>query len=227
VSYRWEWSFAAADASFRRAIALRPDYVLAHHWHGELLSLLGRTDEAVAALRRAIELEPESVPARVDLCWALNRAMRYEEAVVSCREAQALDAKEWRAPRGLGLAFEGLGRGDEAIQHYLRSEALRGASAATLSELQAAYDAQGIAGYWRGRIALIQRAAPGGKALPYGSAGALAVIYAGIGEREQALRWLETSLLARDEGPLSLLDPRWDGVRADARFLELKRRVGL
>jgi serine/threonine-protein kinase len=227
VSYRWEWSFAAADASFRRAIALRPDYVLAHHWRGELLSLLGRTEEAAASLRRAIELEPESVPARVDLCWALNRAKRYDEAAAACREAEALDAKEWRAPRGLGLAFEGLGRGDEAIQHYLRSEALRGANAAALAELRSAYDTQGIAGYWRGRIALIQRAANGGKALPYGSAGALAVIYAGIGEREEALRWLAASLLAKDEGPLSLLDPRWDALRSDARFVDLKRQVGL
>jgi serine/threonine-protein kinase len=227
VSYRWEWSFAGADASFRRAIALRPEYVLAHHWHGELLSLLGKSDAAAAALRRAIALEPESVPARVDLCWALNRAKRFEEAAASCRDAETLDAKEWRAPRGLGLAFEGLGRGDESIQHYLRSESLRGANSATLAQLRAAYDKQGIAGYWRGRIALIQRAAPTGKALPYGTAGALAVIYAGIGEREEALRWLAASLEAKDEGPLSLLDPRWDALRSDPRFLELKQRVGL
>jgi tetratricopeptide (TPR) repeat protein len=226
VTYRWEWRFAEADASFRRAIALRPDYVLARHWHGELLSLLGRPEEAAASLRRALELEPESVPVRVDLCWALNRARRYDEAIAACREAESRDAKEWRAPRGLGLAFEGKGRGDEAIQHYLRSESLRGASAATLAELRAAFDEQGMPGYWRGRIALIQRAAKSGQ-VPYGSAGAFAVIYAGIGEREEALRWLASSLEARDEGPLSLLDPRWDALRSEPRFLELKRRVGL
>jgi tetratricopeptide (TPR) repeat protein len=163
---------------------------------------------------------------RVDLCWALNRARRYDEAIAACREAESRDAKEWRAPRGLGLAFEGKGRGDEAIQHYLRSESLRGASAATLAELRAAFDEQGMPGYWRGRIALIQRAAKSGQ-VPYGSAGAFAVIYAGIGEREEALRWLASSLEARDEGPLSLLDPRWDALRSEPRFLELKRRVGL
>jgi hypothetical protein len=59
---------------------------------------------------------------------------------------------------------------------------------------------------------------------PYASA----LVHAGLGETDEAFRWLERAWDARDVHLLYLpVDPKWDGLRADARFADLLRRCGL
>jgi tetratricopeptide (TPR) repeat protein len=63
--YYWEWE--AAEEAFARAIALNPDYPLAHKWHSDLLRTLGRYDESLQAVERAVALDPRSPNARTVL----------------------------------------------------------------------------------------------------------------------------------------------------------------
>jgi hypothetical protein len=56
----------------------------------------------------------------------------------------------------------------------------------------------------------------------------IALVYAGLGEKDEAFAWLEKSFVARDKGLTYLkIDPCLDPLRSDSRFHDLVRRVGL
>lgn len=110
LTYKSDWQWDAAEASFQRAIELSPNYALAHHWYGELLGLLGRSEESIARLEEARELDPASVAIQTDLCDAYYRARRFDEAIHECRLA-TLHAQLGEVDR----AFEYL---DKSVAEY-------------------------------------------------------------------------------------------------------------
>ncbi len=62
----------------------------------------------------------------------------------------------------------------------------------------------------------------------YTGSGDLAVVYAALGEREQAFLWLEKAFDERDSWmPYLKVEPLFDPLRSDPRFQDLLRRVGL
>jgi tetratricopeptide (TPR) repeat protein len=81
----------AAEASFRRALAIKPDDVTANHWLGEMLSLLGRPDEGLALLERAHQADPASLIVATDIVKALFLARRYDQAIARGKEVVELD----------------------------------------------------------------------------------------------------------------------------------------
>ncbi len=76
--YDWDWR--TADREYARAIEVEPGYPTAHHWRGELLGQLGRSDEAIQLLRHARALDPLSLIINTDLGRAYYFARRYDEA---------------------------------------------------------------------------------------------------------------------------------------------------
>src|SRR5262249_60369130 len=80
VSLYWQGRTTEAEASFRRAIVLKRDYVRAHCDLGEMCAEQGRLDEAERAYREAIRLKPDSLTARVALPRVLLAAGRPAEA---------------------------------------------------------------------------------------------------------------------------------------------------
>jgi len=222
-SYNWDWD--GAEQEYQRALALNPNFATARHWHGFYLGILGRIDEAVAELRRAQELNPLSIIIRTHLGLMLYRGGRYDEAIAQL--AQTLDLEPYFAAAQYFLALGLLQKGkyQEAIEH------LEGA----LRVSPGSPDVVGALGHAH---AVCKRKSEARKVLKelcrlaeqrFVSAFDFAIIYAGLGEANSAFEWLERARVERSFSMLLSLkaEPRLDPLRADIRFQDLLRQVGL
>jgi tetratricopeptide (TPR) repeat protein len=87
--YQWDW--AAAEASFRRAIAANPNYATGHHWNADFLAGRGRLEESLREMRKAHELDPLSRIIGAELGWVYHLLHRSEEAEAQVRRTLTLD----------------------------------------------------------------------------------------------------------------------------------------
>ena len=113
----YEWRWAEAEASFRRAIAANPNYATAHHWYGDFLAGRGRLDESLREMRRAHELDPLSRIIGVELGWLHYLMRRTREAEEHIRRTLALDRNYAHAYMVLGMIH--LQAGDPASRDRL------------------------------------------------------------------------------------------------------------
>ena len=114
-----------AEACYRMALELKPDYPEASNNLGAALQDLGRLEEAVDCHRRAIELKPDYVEAHTNLGAALNDLGRRDEAVACHQAALAIAPDSWAAHNNLGTALQELGRRDEALASFRRAVAIK------------------------------------------------------------------------------------------------------
>jgi DNA-binding winged helix-turn-helix (wHTH) protein/TolB-like protein/tetratricopeptide (TPR) repeat protein len=228
VTYKSEWKWAEAEREFKRAIELNPNFVLAHHWYGEMLGLIGRSDDARAEFRRAQELDPLSVAVRVDFARMLTRLGRARDALQLVDEGLAVNPAELRLYRERALALFAQGRNAEAVDNMLRYRTLAGTSADDLTLLRSAMASGGVRGYRLQEVEILRRQLKAGGAWPYGLATALALGYAGLSDRDQTIEWLQRCADTLEDGALGMKQGReYDFVRDDPRFRALYRRLGL
>ena len=222
---RFQWQ--AAERSFKRAIELKPGYSTARLWYSVFLTQHGRFSEAIAEIKTAMSLDPLSVAPRLQFASLLMMARRFDDAVAQYDAAQSLDSTFATGYRHKAITM--LHKRDYARAQALFEQARQlspvGAEdqemKADLGFLYAvsgrADEARAIAGD------LIQRYERAGE----GVAGSIAAIFAGLGARDEAIRWLERARDARDpEAGYLLVDPRWDSLRDDPRFRALLTSLG-
>ncbi|HET7841451.1 MAG TPA: FlgO family outer membrane protein, partial [Terriglobia bacterium] len=113
-----DWDARGAEAEYRRALELDPNYVTAHHWYALLLAQTGRPDRAIAEIEMARELDPLSVVINTDSGMILYWARRYDPAVAQLQRALELDPHFDWAHFWLGRAYEQQGKYDKAIQNF-------------------------------------------------------------------------------------------------------------
>lgn len=227
LRYKFEWRWDDADAEFRRAIALDPEYALARHWYGEFLGLMGRYDEAVAHLRRAVALEPQSLAIQSDLIQPLLRAGRVAEARAVVEAAAAFNPNWHFIPYRMADVLEAEGRESESVESRWRWMLLSGATLEAVDRLRAAYYAGGMTAMTRAEIAGYldtETATPGN----WMTATFLSRLYGRLGERAEALRWLGIAIDRREDAANSLLThPDYNSLRSEPEFGRLMARVGL
>jgi TolB-like protein/DNA-binding winged helix-turn-helix (wHTH) protein/Flp pilus assembly protein TadD len=218
----FDWNFESAGEEFRRAIELNPGYATAYHWYAWHLSLLGRYEEAIAEMRKAQNLDPLSLIVSADLAELLAIAHQYDESILESRKTIEMDPNFALAHSQLGQAYLQKGMHDEAIAEMQRAVQLSGGSPTIIASLARAYVASGR------RIEaekllkeLKKRSNP-----TYSHASEIAVVCAALGDKDQAMNWLEKGYQERFN-PGVLLRPGFDPLRSDARFEDLVRRIGL
>lgn len=123
----------------------------------------------------------------------------------------------------LGEVYGQKGLHAEAVTQNLKAREVRGDSPADLAAMREAYASSGWKGYCQKRIDLAIESSKQG----YVSPGLLALYYAALGDQQQTLSWLEKAFEVRSSSMTWLKDPWFDGLRADPRFQDLVRRVGL
>jgi serine/threonine-protein kinase len=224
--YGWfEWDWAASEREFQRALQLNPTYATASHWYASiLLSALARHDEARRYQWQAHRQEPLAFVFQANLGWIEYQARNYAEAARHCERVLELDPTYVHARFYLGLIYAQLGRFDEAIAVLQRAYELAGEGDVLLGALGYVYARAGQREQAAALVAeLMPRLAEGKSSYLY-----LAQIYAGLGETESALQAIEGALEERCCYIIHLkTEPMFDGLRSDARFKELLRKVGL
>ena len=222
VDYDWDWS--SAEREFKRAIELNPSYTRAHSLYAALLGARGSFDEALSEMKRALEPDPLSLYDNTNLGWYLYMSRRYDDAIVQYKKTLDMDPNFAQAHLWFGLVYEQTKMYGEAIAEFQKAIALYKDSATAAAALGHAY---AIAGNRVEALRILNELKNISKR-KYVSAYDIAVINAGLEDKEQVFVWLERAYDERD-GWLAFwakVDPRLAGVRGDQRFADLLRRIG-
>jgi tetratricopeptide (TPR) repeat protein len=220
--YDWEW--AEAESSFKRAIALNPSYALARIWYANYLCSRLRFDEAVREVMIARSLDPLSLIVSTNVGWVLQMARRNDEAIVELERALALDPTYLQAHMRLAASYIHAGRFDAAIEENQAIARLSNGSAASLVGLEHTKMLAGRPHEFERRFSELLAGLPEA----YVSPGALANTYFGAGRIDEGFIWLDRAYRERTNNIAYLAaEPVYDRVREDPRFKALLRAIGL
>jgi len=223
VRGRYEWRWAEKSRELERAIDLSPSYATARQWYAINLETLGRHAEAIASVRLAHELDPLSPMTGTSLGHRLYFAHRFPEAIAQYRLILGFHPDFIQAHLGLGWALLEQSEYERAIAEFARALAL--------SDGRQGREPLAVAAARSGRPMEARRLLAqlhGLSSGVYVSPGALAEIYAALGEVDSAFVWLDEARRRHaDEIALLRNNPRLDPLRADPRFTRLLDAVGL
>jgi eukaryotic-like serine/threonine-protein kinase len=219
----YEWDRVGSEKEYRRAIELKPNYPTAHHWLGELLSNLKRFDVSLVEMRRAEELDPLSAIIGTSLADTMVYARRYDEAIAQYKRTLIRNPNFGYAHQALGWVYGLNGMYPEAIAETRTAMALSNGSSA-----------KGYLGLWLAKsgkrdealkvLSELKQETTRGYVQSY----TFALIYTGLGDKTEALNWLEKHMSGRSEtANLYALAPELDDLRSEPRFKEMLKRMNL
>ena len=218
--YDWDWETAAKE--YKRAIALNPGYATGHHWYAWHLIVMGKNREGIAELRKAESLDPLSLIISADLADALCIAHLYDESVEQSRKTLEMDPKFAIAHYELGQAFQQKRTLNEAIGEFQKAIELSGGNEVFEANLAYAYATSGR----KEEAMKIVKDLENRQSQHSSNGASIALVYLGLGDRDQALIWLNKAYQARFN-PSILMRPVFDPLRSDPRFQDLFRGIGL
>lgn len=222
VHYWLEWDWPQAEAAYRRAIALDAGYALAPRMLGVVLSHMGRHDEAALFLRRARELDPLYAMHHALSAQAALLARRYDDGLQFARQAIVIDSRFWVGHFQLAQVQVQLGDFAAALDALAAAERFNN-NTKMLALRGYIHGRDGRPDEARQVCAALSAIAQERYVPPY----ATALVALGLGDTAMVFEWLEQALAARDVHLVFLpVDPKWDPLRTDARFLDLLGRCG-
>ena len=218
LNFWLEWDWPAAEKAARKAITLDPSYPLAHRFLGIVLSHSGMHEQAQLAMRRARELDPFYAMQHALSAQVAFAARDYSAAVQFARQAIVVDPEFWIGHLQLAQVFLELGKAPSALEELN--------IAGRLSECNSKVMA--LRGYLFARaertddalevLNTLQAISRERYVPPY----AMALVHAGLGQKDQALHALERAYEVRDVHLAFVpVDPKWDAFRTEARFISL------
>jgi serine/threonine protein kinase/Flp pilus assembly protein TadD len=218
-----ERDWLSAESEARKAIAHDPNNADAHLWYSIFLTRLGRLEEAQAEINRALELDPLSPRINYSLGSGLYWAGRLDQAIEQYQKMLDMDPNSEAAHSGLGLVYARKGKHAEAIAEMRKALDLSPGDTNAIAALGYAYGAAGDRREAQKVIDHLRELAR----RRYVSSHHVALIYAGLGARDEALRWLEKSYEERSQWLCHMKgEPRLEGLRSDPRFKDFLRRIG-
>jgi Tfp pilus assembly protein PilF len=223
IKWFYDWEFQAYDVEFRRAVQLNPSSMEAHNFYALALCSMDRWDEGIAEADRAILLDPLSpVPSQMrEACLVKSR--RYDQAIQQHRRTAELDPNFFYSGSSLGTAYLEKGMFAEAVAEYQRLQRATGGPsfsglAVTFARMGKTAEARKILDEFLNR-----------SEQQYVSSDEIALIYASLGEKDQAFAWLDRAYEARSAFLITgiLGGPDYDPLRGDPRLDALLRKIGL
>ncbi len=219
----YEWDRDGSEREYRRAIDLKPNYATAHHWPGADLGNVKRLDESLVEMKRAEELDPLSPIIATNLADMLVFARRYDEAIAQYKRILVRNPNFEYAHLALSRAYGSKGMYPEAI-----------AEARTALELNIGSSTKGYLALWLARSgkrdeALKLLSELGQKATrDYVQGDTFALIYIGLGDKAEALNWLEKHMSSRAETANTYaVAPELDDLRSEPRFNAMLKQMNL
>jgi TolB-like protein/Tfp pilus assembly protein PilF len=220
----FDFEFERSISEFERAIELNPNYAMAHHWLSwGPLTALGQVDRAIAEGKRAVELDPLSLINNADLGGNVYfNSRRYDEAIAQLRKTIEIDPRFYIAHYYLGQAFQLKGQLSEAITEYQKAVDLDDDPEA-LAYLGQAYARAGQRDEAQNILARLTEEAKS----RYVSGYSMALMFMGLGDKEQAIDALERAYQEGAGNDLFTIkvDPMLDDLRGQPRFEALAEKV--
>ena len=224
VSLWYDFDFPTAEREFERAIELNPRYATAHGWFGWYLALMGRYEEAYTECQRALRLEPLSSAMQYALGCVYWMAHRYDRAIEHLERALDFEPNFPWSHGFIGLAYQGKCMHEPAVAALQRAVELSPRSTLSLLGLAEAYALAGKRDEAQKIVGQVENVPKEQYVMPYFRAR----VYAALGEKDNALDWLETSCSERVSHTAFLkVDPHFDSLRSEPRFQDLLRRMKL
>jgi TolB-like protein/DNA-binding winged helix-turn-helix (wHTH) protein/Tfp pilus assembly protein PilF len=223
VLHRFDWEWAQAEQAYRHALQLNPSYATAHHWYAELLMVTGRMAESRQEMRAAQQLDPLSPRINLDVGLPHYFEDDQDAAIEVARRVADLHPGFVPAQIALRQACERKGLFREAAQALEQTAEGLGVEKGPAKDVRKAAESAGAVGYWRALLGQVERGWP----LPESPAHR-ANMWAALGDREQALVWLERAYAERDDELVWIaVEPWYEPLRAEPRFTALLARMGL
>ncbi len=214
------WDWAGAEITYRRALELNGNDARAHRCYADFLSTMGRSEEALREISAAQELDPLSLLVNMEMAWILYTARDFQGAAEQSWKTLALEPRFAPAQNTLGLAYQQIGMIEEAIVELDNARACSGDHPAAQAALA---HALAIAGR-RGEAEVLVEQFKGPNASWYW----LAIVNTALGAYDAAFESLHKAYENRDTWLVWLkVEPRYDPLRADRRFGDLVRRIGI
>jgi len=224
LSWRYDWDWDATERELNQAIALAPSYSCAHEDRAAYFAFRGRRSEAEAEVAKSLELDT-SVNSAITEAAVRYQLRDFDQLVDTSSRGLALNPNEWFEHFYLGVGYEGTGKRLESISEYQKAVELSGGDQDATVALAHAYAGVGR----RTETEKILRDFEQKSAKVYVSPYLLATLYATLGDKDAAFKFLEK---AYREKSLEIswylkADLRIDNLRSDPRYQDLLRRVNL
>lgn len=224
ISFTYDGDWSAAGKHFEQALALNPAYTRGHTFYPFYLSSIGRSEEALEVAKGALDIDPASPAVSHSLAVQLYLARKFDRAIEQAHDTLEMDANFAISYAVLGevyLSKEMYREGLSALEKY---SALSRSGAASLALL----------GYSHARLGERKESLQMIEALKAASKQSfvpalfVALVYAGLEDKDQTFTWLEKAYEERFNRLAYLkVEAFWDPLRSDPRFADLLRRVGI
>jgi TolB-like protein/DNA-binding winged helix-turn-helix (wHTH) protein/Tfp pilus assembly protein PilF len=222
VRFNYDWDWNAAASGFRRAVELNPSYATAYQRNSLYLMSMGRTSESIAEMNRAHDLDPLSISMNFSLGSRLYLAREYDQAIEQLRNTIDMDPDFVLPHLVLGQAYEQKRMYDQAITELRRAADISQSSPPAVAALARAYAVSGRTTEARKLLDQLMEQSKKRYVSPF----YVAIVYAGLGENDQALDWIEKAYQDRSNAIVfAKVDPQLDTLRSTPRFQSLLHRL--
>jgi adenylate cyclase len=217
--YYWDWP--GAEMEFRRAMDLEPDS--ANGMYADYLDAMGRFDEGMRQHERAMELDPLSLIASSNTAYAYYLAHQYDRSIENYKKTLEIDRGFAGAHMSLADCYWQKGMYSEYVAELQEGLRLNG-DVQQAEEVGRAYKSSGAKGAAKSQLQSLRRRRSQG----YVPASSIAESYLRMGDKHSAVAWLEKAYEEHDpELAWARVEPVWDGLRSEPKFVDLMRRLGL
>jgi len=225
VKENYDWDWEGAEREYKRAIELNPSYATAHQWYAGYLRAMGRHEESIAENKKAQELDPLSPSIGTALGTNFISARQYDQAIEELQKVFEMDPDYMVAHFFMGLAYTGKGMYKEAIAEAQKALDLSGGEDTLIKAfLGVLYSLSGKRDEAKNVLDELYELSK----QKYVSSWAIALIYAALGQKDQAFEWLEKAYEERDHWlPSIKVLPLLDSLRSDPRFKALLKKMDL
>jgi len=221
VHFLYEWDWAGAEAEWKRAIELNPNYV--HSVYSHFLWVMKRTEEAMAKMERTLQLAPLDEMVHLHHAFLLQSAGRDDEVIIEVRKLLRTSPQNPMLHEMLSVPLMRKAMYEESLAEMKASCSLIG-DHEVVEALTQGYAQSGFRGAMRSAADLLAARAQ----KTYVNSFQVAALYATAGENDQAFEWLEKSLEERNP-QMPYLDAYVElaPLRSDPRFQDLLRKMNL
>jgi TolB-like protein/DNA-binding winged helix-turn-helix (wHTH) protein len=222
VKFNYDWDWAGAEEDFRRAIQLDPNYATAYQRYSLYLMAMGRVQSSLDQIDRARQLDPLSISINFSDGWRLYLARQYGNAAQQLRDTLEMDPSNSLVHLILGQTYEYMGNPEAALTEFREAARLAPGTPLMTAGLAAAYARSSHRPEALRLLASLSVQAQHEYVSPY----YIAVIYAALGETNQALDWLDKAYADRSNGMVFLrMDPDLDPLRGNPRFKAIQKKL--